>query len=236
MRKKQKKSGKREVRKIILIFSLILVGLFGISAYLSTHAPCANKISCINDLSGEYQAQETAGVYEGAQVVAPVQYAVKIPSIRVLGDATASSKHIYIDLTTQTLMAFEGSTIVHSFPISSGKWGMTPTGDFKMWIKLRNTRMQGGDKAKGTYYNLPNVPYTIYFYNAAIPKTRGYGIHGAYWHNNFGRPMSHGCINLRPEDAGKLYYWADPSPVGNMTQITSDMTSTPITIYGQYQE
>jgi lipoprotein-anchoring transpeptidase ErfK/SrfK len=53
----------------------------------------------------------------------------------------------------------------------------------------------------GPGYNLPNVPYTMYFY-------RGYAIHGTYWHNNFGSPMSHGCVNLATPDAQWLYNWA----------------------------
>ena len=62
--------------------------------------------------------------------------------------------------------------------------------------------MKGGSKALGTFYDLANVPYVMYYY-------QGYGIHGAYWHNNFGHPMSHGCINMRPEEAGIVYSWAD---------------------------
>ena len=50
-------------------------------------------------------------------------------------------------------------------------------------------------------YDLPNVPYVMYFY-------RGYGLHGTYWHNNFGTPMSHGCVNLTLADAKWLYEWA----------------------------
>jgi lipoprotein-anchoring transpeptidase ErfK/SrfK len=69
--------------------------------------------------------------------------------------------------------------------------------------------MIGGSKWDGTYYNLPNVPYVIYFYNARYPKGTGYALHGTYWHTNFGNPMSHGCINLRTSDMAILYYWID---------------------------
>jgi lipoprotein-anchoring transpeptidase ErfK/SrfK len=71
-------------------------------------------------------------------------------------------------------------------------------GRFRIQTKLRSTRMSGPG------YNLPNVPYTMYFY-------RGYAIHGTYWHNNFGHPMSHGCVNMRTGDAAWVYNWA---PVG----------------------
>ena len=80
--------------------------------------------------------------------------------------------------------------------------------------------MVGGSKQYGTYYNLPNVPYVIYFENSRFPRS-GYAIHGAYWHNNFGVPMSHGCINMKTTEVGSIYDWA---------QI-----GTPITITGKYQ-
>ena len=79
--------------------------------------------------------------------------------------------------------------------------------------------MSGGNASIGTYYNLPNVPYTMYFYNKEIPRERGFGLHGAYWHNNFGHPMSHGCINISPDNAGILFKWAE--------------VGTPLTIFGQ---
>jgi lipoprotein-anchoring transpeptidase ErfK/SrfK len=53
---------------------------------------------------------------------------------------------------------------------------------------------------RGRGYNIPNVPYTMYFY-------KGYAIHGAFWHNRFGTPVSHGCINLPVQQARKLYNW-----------------------------
>lgn len=123
-----------------------------------------------------------------------------------------SSKRVEINLTNQRLYAFENENLVYEFIVSSGKpWWPTPVGEFEPWIKLRYARMQGGSRQYGTYYNLPNVPYVIYFYNLSVPKWRGYGIHGTYWHNNFGIPMSHGCVNLRTEDMEKLYYWMDLS-------------------------
>ncbi|MGE5251028.1 MAG: L,D-transpeptidase, partial [Bacteroidota bacterium] len=56
---------------------------------------------------------------------------------------------------------------------------------------------------------LPNVPYTMYFY-------KGYGLHGTYWHNNFGTPMSHGCVNLRIEDSKWLYNFASVGTTVNV--------------------
>lgn len=168
----------------------------------------------------------------GQIVTIPAEVAMEPDTKTVLGD-TSSDKHIYIDLSTQRLYAKEGDRTVYEFLISSGKWGKTPTGNFTTWIKLRATRMQGGNPAIGTYYNLPNVPYVMYFYNSDIPKWRGYGIHGTYWHNNFGHPMSHGCINMKTEEARLLYDWANPPTEGYTTYADADSPGTPITIYGQ---
>lgn len=143
-------------------------------------------------------------------------------------------KKIFVDLANQRLYAFEGSQKVYDFLISSGKWGWTPTGTFKIWIKLRSTKMEGGKKELGTYYYLPNVPFVMYFYNDEIPKWRGYGLHGTYWHNNFGMPMSHGCVNLKTEDAEKLFYWTNPDLRGKSSVYASqDNPGTEIVIYGK---
>ena len=100
---------------------------------------------------------------------------------------------IDVNLSEQRVYAYEGDTVVNSFVVSTGTWQTpTVTGSYKVWIKLRSTAMSGPG------YYLPDVPYVMYFY-------KGYGLHGTYWHNNFGTPMSHGCVNLRTEDAEWLY-------------------------------
>lgn len=147
----------------------------------------------------------------------------------ILGDQSGDYKHIYVDLTNQRLYAFEGNNIIMNVPVSTGKWFPTPTGNYRIWIWLRYTRMTGGSGA--SYYNLPNVPYTMYFYNNVVPKSSGFSLHGAYWHNNFGHPMSHGCVNMRIPDAEKLYYWTN-SNAGNVSYPLGQNAGTLITIYG----
>lgn len=195
---------------------------------------CANSESCIKDLSSKKTADNT-GTFMGHTVTAPTLPDKPIFALNetqnVLGETTTDYKHIYIDLTNQRLYAYEGSNKVFDFPVSTGKWGATPTGNFRIWIWLRYTRMSGGNSALGTYYNLPNVPYTMFYYNASVPKTQGYSIHGAYWHNNFGHPMSHGCVNMRIEDAGKIFYWTNPTADGT-TYPTDSNPGTLITVYG----
>lgn len=194
--------------------------------------PCANSISCISDLSGKKEP-ENQGIFMGQLVYAPDLPEQSIPkpqlATSVLGDQAGDYKHIYVDLTNQRLYAFEGNSMIMNVPVSTGKWYPTPTGNFRIWIWLRYTRMTGGQGAG--YYNLPNVPYTMYFFNKAIPKTRGFALHGAYWHNNFGHPMSHGCVNMRIVDAEKLFYWTNPNAV-NVNYPNSQNPGTLITIYG----
>lgn len=185
-------------------------------------------------LDGEYQEGERLAVYYNRELRSPAIAQDSQESRQILG-ISDEQKRIEVDLTNQKLYAFEGDRKVYEFVISSGKpWWATPTGVFRIWIKLRYTKMEGGSKALGTYYYLPNVPYVMYFYNSQVPKWRGYGLHGTYWHNNFGNPMSHGCVNMRTEDIAKLYYWARPDLRGKSSILASDSNlGTPVIIYGE---
>jgi lipoprotein-anchoring transpeptidase ErfK/SrfK len=111
---------------------------------------------------------------------------------------------IDVDLTNQMVSAYEGDVMVNSFLVSTGTW-LTPTvtGEYKVYVKYRSAPMTGPG------YYLPNVPYIMYFY-------KSYGLHGTYWHNNFGTPMSHGCVNLRTDDAAWLFDWASVGTVVNV--------------------
>jgi lipoprotein-anchoring transpeptidase ErfK/SrfK len=119
-------------------------------------------------------------------------------------EATGGTHWIDVNLTQQMVYAYAGDTVVNSFVVSTGTW-MTPTvtGKYKIWIKLRYSDMSGPD------YYLPNVPYVMYFY-------KDYGLHGTYWHNNFGTPMSHGCVNLSIPDAEWLYNFSYEGTVVNV--------------------
>lgn len=239
MPKKRKSPKKRErhaglaSRPIVVFLSCLLLvsaGTVGFSYLVEKITPpCANSISCVKDLSGAYES-EKKGIFMGQKVVVPSDLALDMIQKQVLGQASGP-KHISVDLTNQKLYAHEGKKVVLAFPVSTGKWGRTPTGDFKIWIKLRFTRMSGG--SGNDYYNLPNVPHVMFFYNNEVSKSRGFSLHGAYWHNNFGYPMSHGCVNIRPEDAAKLYEWADPATSGRITYAGSDNPGTQVTIYGE---
>lgn len=231
-------SKRRTFLKMIFVYLLVvgvmwaMAGLqIGRHMILAATTPCANSISCINDLSGRYDPTASTGVFMGTLITPPPSLAKDTNTPTVLGETTAA-KHIYVDLSAQHLYAFEGNKLVYDFLVSTGKWHKTPTGDFKIWIKLRYTRMTGGDKSIGTYYDLPNVPYTMFIYNSDYAKSEGYSLHGAYWHNNFGHPMSHGCVNMKEEDVAQIYAWANPSTEGSITYASNDNPGTPVTIYG----
>lgn len=225
----KKKHIKKAMAKILLIVFL-LISLV-ILKNQTDNTVCANSLSCIKELSGRFEEVGLKGEFLGKILDVPKEL-TQIPSVTQVLGRTTEEKKIDINLTKQRLYAYEGSKLIYEFPVSTGKWYPTPTGSFQTWIKLRYTRMEGGNKAWGTYYNLPNVPYVMYFYNNSVPKTRGFGIHGAYWHNNFGHPMSHGCVNMRIEDAGKLYNWADPPTNAHTTYADNNNLGTLVTIYG----
>jgi len=180
--------------------------------------------------TGKYNQSATLAYYKGKKIPIPDLNTLN-PQENILGIkayAAQGEKWIEIDLTNQRIYAHEGDQIVYSFPISSGMpWTPTVTGTFHIWTKLRFTRMAGGWDI-GDPYDLPNVPYTMYFH-------KGYGIHGAYWHNDFGRPKSHGCVNMAIPDAEKMFYWANPptTPENPNARSTSENPGTKVVIHGQ---
>lgn len=109
----------------------------------------------------------------------------------------ANERWVDVNLTTQTLRAFEGDTVVFTTLISSGTWDHpTVTGQFRIWLTYRSQTMDGS--LLGYDYYLEDVPYVMYFY-------QDYALHGTFWHNNFGTPMSHGCVNMETNDAAWMY-------------------------------
>lgn len=178
------------------------------------------------EVTGDYEQDSQAAFFNG-QSLNYRMAKLNEPEVMVLGEAS-DDRWIEIDLSDQKLYAHNGQNIDYEFLISSGKWSPTPTGEFRIWTKMKYTKMEGGKKGTGTYYYLPNVPYTQYFY-------KGYALHGAYWHNDFGRPKSHGCVNISIPNAEKLYYWTSP-PVNensSVTYPTNENPGTRVIVYGQ---
>ena len=137
-------------------------------------------------------------------VEVPAEVAAQYAFVEAQPVVSYGEKWIDIDLTNQMLYAYEGDTLLNSFLVSTGLPSTpTVTGTFNIYVKYLYAHMRGDD------YDLANVPYTMYFFE-------GYGIHGTYWHHNFGVPMSHGCVNMETSQAGWIYEWA---PVGTIVNV-----------------
>ncbi len=133
----------------------------------------------------------------------PTQAPTPVPT-EIPAPAPVAENWIDVDLTQQRVHAMQGDTLVRSFIVSTGTWRTpTVTGQYRIYVKYTAAPMSGPG------YYLPGVPWIMYFY-------RGYGLHGTYWHNNFGTPMSHGCINLTIEEAEWLFNF---SSVGTLVNI-----------------
>jgi len=141
------------------------------------------------------------------ETLSPTDTQIPLPTVTpapIVNSTVGGVRWIDVSLSKQMLYAYEGDTLVKSFLVSTGvKQFPTVTGQYHVYVKYRYTLMHG------VGYYLPNVPYTMYFYQS-------YGIHGTYWHHNFGHPMSHGCVNMYTPDAEWLYYWAS---VGTLVNI-----------------
>jgi lipoprotein-anchoring transpeptidase ErfK/SrfK len=134
---------------------------------------------------------------------------------------SASNRWIDINLSSQSLAAYEGDLPVYWASVSTGtRWTPTVTGRYHIYLKVRSQTMSGPG------YRLPNVPHVMFFYKA-------YALHGTYWHNNFGQPMSHGCVNLRTEDAQWLYEWSGPAvpPGKNYVRASDENPGTLVVVH-----
>jgi LysM repeat protein len=110
---------------------------------------------------------------------------------------SGEGKRFLVDLSEQRLYAYEGDTLVRTTLVSTGLWQYpTPPGTYYVYLRYTAADMRGPG------YFLPDVPYVMYFY-------KSYGLHGTYWHSNFGTPMSHGCVNMPTAEAEWAYYWSD---------------------------
>ena len=112
----------------------------------------------------------------------------------------AEERWIHVNTAEQVLTAYEGDRLVFATLVSTGKSGWeTPVGQFRVWYKLRHGEMRGHRAS----YLVEEVPHALFF-------GADTALHGANWHDRFGIPVSHGCINLSPQDAAWLFRWAPP--------------------------
>jgi hypothetical protein len=128
--------------------------------------------------------------------------------IPISPDVPEDYKHIVVSLPEQMMAAYEDDRVVFSARVSTGvgkgdsHYASTPTGGFHTFFKRPAGHMVGGDA--GSAYDLPGVPWSSYINDSGV------SFHGTYWHNDFGTPHSHGCINLPSDDAKWIYRWTTP--------------------------
>jgi hypothetical protein len=129
-----------------------------------------------------------------------------------------SERWIDVDLATQTLIALEGELPLFATLVSTGKGregsdSATPKGEFRIWVKLSSSNMDNlEDEDAARYYAIEDVPYVQYF-------AKGVGLHGAFWHRGFGHERSHGCVNLAPLDAQRLFAFTSPHLPAGWTAV-----------------
>lgn len=175
------------------------------------------------DGSAWYQITES---WTNVQYYAKAEHLQPIPAEElapISPDVPAAQKRVEISLLAQQLTAFENGAVVLRVPISSGVRNtsssglptQTPTGNFNLYAKMPSQYM-GDNRLTDTLGDryLPGVPWACFFAEG------GYAIHGAYWHNNFGAPMSKGCINMRPQHAAWLYRWVTPASQPSQREAT----------------
>jgi hypothetical protein len=212
---------------LVLGASIIIFAFIVILFRFGTRGPKLNSDEVFSgctysDLSGEIDLAEPFAYFEETSMRLPeLAYEISSEYSNVLGFAH-EERWVEIDLSEQKLSAWEGDRLYLETAVSTGlPWWPTPTGEFRIWIKLRATKMEGGSGKY--YYYLPNVPYVMFFGNSEIPGWRGFGLHGTYWHDDFGTQRSHGCVNLPTEVAEQLYYWTSPvMPEGKSTVWSSE--------------
>jgi lipoprotein-anchoring transpeptidase ErfK/SrfK len=122
----------------------------------------------------------------------------------------ANERWIFVDRTNQITTAYLGSEPQFAALVSTGigsgdQETVTPPGAFRIWVKLRSHDMSNlQDTNASRYFSIEDVPWVMFFH-------RGYALHGAFWHQSFGRVRSHGCVNLTPAAAARFFLWALPA-------------------------
>jgi hypothetical protein len=152
------------------------------------------------------------------------------PAKKMPGWAKKGERWIDVNLTKQVLVAYEGEKPVYTTLVSSGEAGLgdpeksksTKRGIFRVHTKYLSITMDSD--VVGEEFELRDVPYVEFFEG-------GYALHGAYWHDMFGTPKSHGCVNLAPEDARRLFFWTEPQIPPGWQGVARSLTGTVVFIH-----
>lgn len=219
-------------RSVIVILSCLLIILFSWLFISKDRGKEVRQNKLPSDLSGNVDSGRKIGFWHGEKVEIPA-YIFDLEDKRVLSVVPKEDRWIEVDLSEQKLYAWENGEIFLESLVSTGlPWWPTPEGEFTVWLKSRAVTMEGGEGKY--YYNLPNVPYVMFFQNDNLPKALGYGLHGTYWHDDFGKVHSHGCVNLPTSIAKELYYWTYPILSNDQKSVyaSDENPGTKIIIHG----
>lgn len=193
-------SGSHRPTLLLLLFLFILASLIlGLWIFVPSALAQPLDITEINSASSQTEATPSQ-IADDDYYSSLFAYSWEIPEEA----AGTNTFWIEVDLTNQMLFAYRGDKILNAFIVSTGASPTeTVTGTFKIYAKYNKYNMTGPD------YEYPDVPYTMFFY-------KGYSIHGTYWHNFFGIPMSWGCVNMKTDEAAWIY---ENAPVGTYVFI-----------------
>jgi hypothetical protein len=148
---------------------------------------------------------------------------IRMPSpTNVPSELRSGERWIDVDLKQQVLTAYVGARPIFATLVSTGRGAegtdqATPKGKHRIWVKLRSSNMDNLENdAAPENYAIQAVPWVMYF-------KRGAGLHGTFWHRGFGRVRSHGCVNLSPIDAERLFHFTSPRlPAGWSAAFPTD--------------
>jgi hypothetical protein len=188
----------------------------GAIAYRSA-IPLTGKVGFYD---GRMHFQTKDGTWVSDQDVSRLEPVKKVP-----GWAKAGEKWLDINISKQTLVAYEGTRAVYATLVSTGEAGLgdptttksTTRGIYRIHTKHLTATMDS--TVVGEEFELRDIPYVQYFQD-------GYALHAAYWHDGFGQPRSHGCVNLAPEDARWLFFWTEPKLPAGWHGVMKPLTGT----------
>jgi hypothetical protein len=176
-------------------------------------------------VGGKLYYETREGDYVDDRSAGRVDPAKKMPAWGKNGE-----KWIDINITKQVLVAYEGTKAVFATLVSSGEAGLgdpeksksTKRGIFRIHTKYISVTMDSD--TVGEEFELRDVPYVQYFEN-------GFALHGSYWHDVFGQPKSHGCVNLAPEDARRIFWWSEPQVPPGWHGVARSLTGTVVFVH-----
>lgn len=197
-----------------------------------------NRVKILEEVRGETIDKNNVwykidgGTQPGAFIfsgyVTPIEQPVPPTTFDIPEIVKSGEYWIDVDISKETLTLFEYDKPIFATYVSTGTSGNpTVTGTYQVWYKLLKTRMQGGPPAADHYYDLPNVPWVMFYY-------RGFSIHGTYWHDKFGTPQSAGCTNVTNGDAEFIFSKTLPLLPDNKKSVFPSDLNPGTVIYNHY--